>query len=318
MKIYNRNGLFVEADARIALDGCAGDTCFVSHAHSDHSAALKRKNKRIIASRETIALCGAAHESVSHDGMRLLRSGHMLGAAQLRIENGCCFAYTGDFKTEDSLTAKGAEQAQCDTLLMESTYGKPQYVFPPRDDVYRDIAGWVSKNHAAGRIVLLGGYALGKAQELVALLNEYCGIAPLVSDRIERGCGVYECFGVHLERIALGSREAEGELKRSFVAVVPQHLANTTLAQKLGAAHGREVLCATASGWALGGCGGAHQAFPLSDHADFNQLLQYAEQSGAKRIYTCHGFAAELAHELRKRGMNASPVGEAQSTLCEF
>jgi putative mRNA 3-end processing factor len=237
---------------------------------------------------------------------------------QLRIENGCCFAYTGDFKTGDGITTKGAEQAQCDTLLMESTYGKPQYVFPTRDDVHGSIAGWVSENYAAGRIVLLGGYALGKAQELVALLNEYCGIAPLVGERIERGCCVYGRFGVHLERIALGSSEADEALKRNFVAVVPQHLANTTLAQKLGEAHGREVLCATASGWALGGCAGAHRAFPLSDHADFSELLQYAEQSGAKRVYTCHGFAEELAHELRRRGFNASPVGEAQSTLGEF
>ncbi len=46
-------------------------------------------------------------------------------------------------------------------------------------------------------------------------------------------------------------------------------------------------------------------AFPLSDHADYNDLLRYVDLVQPKRVLTLHGFAAEFARDLRDRGVEA-------------
>ncbi len=54
----------------------------------------------------------------------------------------------------------------------------------------------------------------------------------------------------------------------------------------------------------------------MSDHCDFNELISMVEQSGAQKVYTIHGFVNEFAQELRKRGIDASPLKE--NTLENF
>ena len=61
---------------------------------------------------------------------------------------------------------------------------------------------------------------------------------------------------------------------------------------------------------------GTDYSIPLSDHCDFNELLQLVNQSGAEKIYTIHGFVDEFATELNKFGFNAQPL--KASTLDEF
>ena len=46
-------------------------------------------------------------------------------------------------------------------------------------------------------------------------------------------------------------------------------------------------------------------AFPLSDHADYNDLIRYVDLVQPKRVFTLHGFAAEFARDLRDRGVEA-------------
>ncbi|MCX6776421.1 MAG: hypothetical protein NTY73_00380 [Candidatus Micrarchaeota archaeon] len=308
----------------IALDGCGRANCFVSHAHSDHVSALRSSGKSILASEETLALAGHSGD-ISHfkcDGVKvkLLNSGHILGSKQLRAEcNGESFLYTGDFKLHDSLTMKGAEVENCDVLLMESTYGSPEMVFPERDFVYSCMARWVRSNLERGAIVMLGGYSIGKAQELVKLANEYLGIAPVVESNIEKACSVYEKFGTKLDRIPVRTDEAEEIMKHEFLSIVTPPSASRSFCSKLEGIYNRKVVCAVASGWALRFAYSADRAFPLSDHADFNQLIEYAERSSPKRIYCTHGETIRLASELRKRGYDAKELSKAsQMTLEEF
>src|SRR4029079_4450459 len=51
-------------------------------------------------------------------------------------------------------------------------------------------------------------------------------------------------------------------------------------------------------------------AFPLSDHADYDDLLRYVELVQPQRVLTLHGFAAEFARDLRDRGIEAWPLTE--------
>jgi len=297
----------------LALDHSGRENCYISHAHSDHSSAAKIKNKKLLASEETLALLGTEGRlKVNCDGisLRFLRAGHILGSTQLVVEGNeqGKFVYTGDLKLGDGLTTKGAEVEECDALLIEGTYGSPSMRFPPREEVRESIAKWVAKENKLNT-VLLGGYSTGKAQELIALLNRHA-IVPLVHPRIEQVCKVYERFGVHLERVALDSDEGNEMKKSNFVGVMPFHLVNRELAYEFGRTSGHGVATALATGWANTFHYEADEVFPLSDHSDFGELIDYCERSRAKKIYCCLGDEEYMAKALRKEGFDAEPCGE--------
>jgi putative mRNA 3-end processing factor len=284
---------------------------------------LRRKSARIVASEETAALAGhrgKVFSALDEEGTRLelVPSGHMLGASQLRAERGGeSFTFTGDFKLGRSLTCPPAEVLETDTLVIEGTFGAPGCEFPDREEVYSEIAAFVSENHSRGHIVLLGGYALGKAQELVAVVNRYCGLVPVVSEKIARACGVYSSFGVRLEAAEAGTPEADELMKGGFVAVMPFHQVGFELAVRLSREYRRSVYTAVATGWAASARFPTDAAFPLSDHADFGDILRYVEEARPKKVYCCHGNEEVLSRELRRRGINAFGLGgkSAQATM---
>lgn len=320
LTVHSGKPYFHLGGTRIGLD-CGGETAFVSHAHADHVSGARR-TKTMLASWETLDLmhargCAPKSASVSstlrHDSAKieLLNAGHILGSRQLFVDNGSSLVFTGDFKLRDSLTQKGAEVRECDTLLMECTYGLPQFDFPPADKTHDEIASWVSSELKQGHSVVLGGYSLGKAQELIKLLNEFNGIVPVVDSSIEKICQVYGRHGVRLERVNENSIEGSELLKRQFVAVYPYQQANLQLAQSLSEFYGRQVSVGVASGWSLvGRTPEAHAAFCLSDHADFNELVEYVELARPRRVVCAFGYNRLFAKELQRRGFNAVPLEE--------
>ncbi|MEW5955663.1 MAG: hypothetical protein AB1626_03970 [Candidatus Micrarchaeota archaeon] len=313
----------VAGTREIALDS-RGENAFVSHAHADHASCL-RGARKLICSSATLDLLAArgysskAAESAGEfrDGdltVSLPPSGHVLGSTQLHAEwDSTSFTFTSDFKFSDSLTCKGARVAECEELLIEATYGLPRYSFPPREQVYAEIASWARRRQAAGDVLLLGGYSLGKAQELVKLLNDRCGVAPVVPKNIARVCRVYQKHGVKLDFIDAETQEGQAAMANgAFAAVLPHHKVTAELAAETSALHSKKVSCAIATGWALGSGGSERfKTFCLSDHADFPDLVRYAEESRAKRVLTMHGYASELACALKKKGINAVSLEEA-------
>lgn len=302
----------------ITLDH-SGELSFISHAHSDH--ALSSATPSMLASVETIDLLGArgypASKQVYHDHYRvkLLGAGHVLGARQLVAEcDGGTFAYTGDFKLSGTPCVKGAEIPECDVLLTEATFGSPEFVFPAYEQVARELADWVLGEQKKG-IVVLGGYALGKAQDLVKILNDYAGITPLVEDNIARVNKVYEKHGVGLEYLETASPEGLKELEGNFVAVVPMNRVNRDFGSQLGRVYGKRVSAAVATGWALTQRYGSMKTFCLSDHSDYPELISFVEQTGAKKVFTEYGSAKRLARDLRAKGINAQALEESQKLL---
>ncbi|HEV8289814.1 MAG TPA: hypothetical protein VGQ00_02565 [Candidatus Norongarragalinales archaeon] len=306
------------SETSIGLDCRAGEACFVSHAHSDHAEfSLK---KPLLATPATVELLRARKylkkdemELFQHADVKLENAGHVLGSAQLRAENdGASVVYTGDFKLSDSLTCKGAEVLHSDVLVMEATYGMPQHKFPDRDIVYEQIAKFVNETMAAGESVVLGGYTLGKAQELVAVLNEYCGVSPITTPAIQKINDVYVKHGVKLDSFV---PESDREFDHSFVAVMPANIVGNELASNLYQAHGQRVRCGLASGWATSGGSGWSNTptFCLSDHADYDDLLRYASESGASQVYLFNGYGRELSRDLGKMGIEASFIEDVSA-----
>ncbi|MBI5046358.1 hypothetical protein HZC07_01355 [Candidatus Micrarchaeota archaeon] len=283
----------------IGLDDPQGDISFLSHAHSDHTKGIK-KQKRIMASKETIELAQLEPEEIldTHPDTKMIDAGHILGSRQLVVEeDGAKTVYTGDFSVKPNIFGWKADIEECDKLIMEATYGSSEYRFPPLEDIYAQIARWAEKNNKESKNIIIGSYELGKAQQLIKIVNEI-GIAPIVMEKTERFCSVYEKFGVPLDRIEIGTQEAEEIMKKPFVAIVPMHRAKRYFAARLAEAFERETVCAAATGWALHYRLNVDEAFPLSDHADFDELVYYVEQTGAKEVEFFCGDGAKVLEKL--------------------
>ncbi len=156
---------------------------FVSHAHSDHIA----RHERVIATAATLRFMQHRLRKVKNAlpvpynrpfelgplVLELLPAGHVLGSAQLRatLADGTRIVYTGDINTAPSLTAEPAQIAECDILIIESTFGHPRYAFPSRERVFDKLANWCSDHLRNGVTPIVLGYALGKSQEAIAALS---------------------------------------------------------------------------------------------------------------------------------------------------
>jgi len=284
----------------ISFDHSDGDAIFVSHAHADHLNGLRNKKpKKLIASDETMLLGGLFGERVSFDGVKTHNAGHILGARQISVEeDGRKSVYTGDICLHENLVLKGAEIIECDRLIIDATYGNPEYSFPAYEETCESIAKWVNENLAHGNNAIIGGYELGKAQELVKIINTLVGCAPIVTEKMAGFCEIYNKFNAGLDFIVVGSDEAEEIMKKPFVAIVPMRHAKRYFAERLSEAFGRKTVSAVATGWALKYRFNADAAFPLSDHADFKDLKRYIDESGAKEIEFFQGDGKAL-----KKGM---------------
>jgi putative mRNA 3-end processing factor len=293
----------------IGLDNSKADVSFLSHAHSDHTTGFKRQ-KKIIATDETLALAGfepsrnckpeTLNRKLATGNCSLLPAGHMLGSRQFSIEeDGKRTVYTGDISLKQNIFGEKAQIPECDRLIMEATYGSdPKYKFPDHEAIYDSISKFIKQNDSSN--IIIGAYEMGKAQEMVKILNARCDITPIVTEKTERICKIYGQFGVKLDRLEIGTEEAEEIMNDRFVALVPMMHAKRYFAKKLSEAFGKKTLCTAVTGWALTTRLNNDMSFPLSDHADFFELKEYIESSGAKNIEFFCGDGHRLLKEIRR------------------
>ena len=161
------------------------ERCYVSHGHSDHA----RPHDAIVATAASAAICRSrfARRQARRQALpgipepctfeehpynvpwmagdhrlTLFSAGHVLGSSQLLIEGERgSFVYTGDFKLDRSYTAEPPEVKRADVVLMECTYGRPHYVFPPRAEVEERIVAFALEALEAGAVPIFYAYSLG-------------------------------------------------------------------------------------------------------------------------------------------------------------
>lgn len=299
-----------------------GETVFVSHAHSDHTghharvlftpATQRLMRARVSGTREEHVLefgrrYSGTELGVGLSGLTLLPAGHIFGSAMALLEDASgSLLYTGDFKLRPGLSAERCEPRPADVLVMETTYGRPEYVFPPTADVLAGIIRFCREAIDNDEVPVLLGYSLGKSQEMLSGLTA-AGLPVMVHSSVARLTRIYEDFGVQFPAY----EEFDPGQAAGKVVLAPPGTSTTSLRRRLG-----RCQMAVLTGWALNpGCHFRYQAdaaFPLSDHADFPDLVAFVQQVKPKRVYTLHGFAAEFAAYLRRLGFDARALGAVE------
>ncbi len=288
---------------------------FVSHAHSDHTSGL-RKDRKVIASKVTKELVEARNPRKKIElidnlrSVELLNAGHILGSKQLYAESdelGSSVIYSGDYQMDCSLVAEPIETKKADILIIDSTYPNKTDVFGDRAETTAAIQSYLKIKLERG-IVLFSSYALGKSQEITKIANEI-GICPIVDKRISMINQIYSNNGMKLDYASLEGDDGELDLiaRENFLGITSSHNIHG-IAQKLSHAYGKRVYTAIASGFAKSYNLGVDVQFPLSDHAGFDQALEYIEACSPKEIYT-RGSAEcsqKFAKNLASEGYNAA------------
>jgi len=319
-----RNGLHLTGTP-LSLDATRkSPLSFVSHGHTDHIA----RHERTISTAATLrfmthrlgpvgAPLSVPFNQIFELGsltLELLPAGHILGSAQIRIirSDGKRIVYTGDLNVVPSLTAEPVQVAECDTLVIEATFGHPRYRFPPKEEVLAKVEVWVRQQLERGAVPVLLGYPLGKSQEAMKYLSGK-GLPLVAHASIYEVTQLYAELGVTIERL----RRFDGKVEPGEVLFYPPHLAR---GGGLSGLWPRAT--AVLTGWALDpGAAyryGAQVAFPVSDHADCPSLVNYVKATGAREVITHHGFKEELAQVLREKGIDARALGSKPQQLALF
>ncbi|MGJ8639921.1 MAG: MBL fold metallo-hydrolase RNA specificity domain-containing protein [Opitutaceae bacterium] len=286
------------------------DFAVVSHAHGDHVG----RHECYLATPETIALIRVRNgDALAQRGVglpfgdvyegkgyriRMYPAGHVLGSAMVHIttDSGLTCLYTGDFKIRHGLAAEPIEIPQADTLVMETTFGQPRYVFPPFESTCAQIHRFCDEALAAGQTPVLLAYSLGKAQEVLKVIEERS--QPIMVHRtIGQLNQVYQYHGFTMPI----TRPLDFLNMKDCIVVMPP-----AVLKKLPR---KDCRIAMVSGWGMDGSAkfrfGVDEVIPLSDHADYPELHDFVEKVGPKEVFTTHGSEQQFAASLRKKGYAA-------------
>jgi len=316
---------FLERDLRVAPINAfidppgPRDRAIITHGHADHARA---GHGAVLATPDTIAIMKARYgedsagrfqalpfgQPLEVDGVTitLLPAGHILGSAQVLLEyQGRRVTVTGDYKRLPDRTAQPFELARCDLLVTEATFGLPVFQHPdPADEIarlLRSVAGYPQRAH------VVGSYALGKAQRVIALIRDAGYDAPIyLHGAMIRLCELYEARGIRLGPLRPSLEAGKAELAGRIVIAPPSALKDRW-SRRLP-----EPVLAVASGWMSvkqrARQSGVELPLVISDHADWNELNRTIADSGAEKVWVTHGREDALVYQCRRLGLAAEPL----------
>jgi putative mRNA 3-end processing factor len=289
----------------------------ITHAHSDHARAgnqaylchryskpllqlrLGDNNYQTVEWGETIPMNGV--------NISLHPAGHIIGSSQVRVQqNGEVWVVSGDYKTENDGISGAFEPVTCNTFITESTFGLPVYNWKSQEVIFTDIQNWVRNNQVAGKTSVLIAYSLGKAQRVLQAVSA-------VTDNIFAHGAIWNMqqvllqAGWQLPGIKRVTNEVPKEAYKGSVVIAPPSADGTPWMRRF-------------TPYSVGICSGwmqvrGHQrrrnadaGFALSDHADWNGLLQTIKATSAEKVFVTHGFQSVFARYLNEQGIAAAEV----------
>lgn len=231
-------------------------------------------------------------------------AGHILGSSQVRIEyEGEVWLFTGDFKRDEDPTCAPFEVVPCDVFISEATFSLPVYSWPDFREEVKEIYAWWMKNREEGFNSVLCCYALGKSQRIIAGLRELTDDTIWVHGTVDEINRCYEKSGqswVNVHKVPLESKE---KFSGALIICPPS---------AMGSGWGKRLSpkkVAFASGWMrLRGNRrrkGYDRGFVVSDHADWNGLVQTVKETGCKKVLFTHGSTDSIVRYMNELGIQA-------------
>jgi len=287
----------------------------VTHGHADHA---RPGHAHVLATPATLAIMqarlGAGRAGLSQERLpygatirhndvdiRLLPAGHVLGSAQVVLEwRGSRAVISGDYKRQADPTCAPFEPVPCDVFVTEATFALPVFRHPaPEAEIAKllaSVALFPERTH------VVGCYALGKCQRLIALLRQAGWDRPIwLHGALAPLCRLYEELGVPLGALRPATVAAKADLVGAIVLAPPSAIADRW-ARRLA-----EPVVGLASGWMQvrqrAKTRGVELPLVISDHADWDALLATIAEVGAPEVWVTHGRDDALIHALGLRGV---------------
>ena len=295
-------------------------TALITHGHADHA---RPGHHQVIATPETLAIMAARYGDdfaviktslgygqtmqLGDVQIGMAPSGHILGSAQIILEhNQTRLIAAGDYKRKADPTCAPFEVVPCDIFITEATFGLPVFRHPdPQDEIKRllKVAGLFPE-----RSILIGAYALGKAQRVISLLRAAGYNGPVyLHGAMQNLCDLYQAHGVELGELRPASISERGKHSKELqgaIILAPPSAMHTSWSRRL-----TDPLLVSASGWMQVRKRAKQRGvqFPLilSDHADWDDLLATIEEINPREVWVTHGREDALIHACQKRGISA-------------
>src|SRR6476661_4581712 len=203
----------------------------ITHGHGDHA---RGGHGAVLATPETLAIMevrygaqcgqGIGYEEQIRVGdveVSFVPAGHVLGSAQIVLEHkGEKVVVSGDYKRRPDPTCPCFVPVPCDIFITEATFGLPVFRHP---ETGSEIDRLLHRLHAdPGRCVLVGAYALGKAQRIITELRARGHGEPIYyHGAMERLCRLYEDLGVPLGELRHTAGATKAEMAGHIVIAPP-------------------------------------------------------------------------------------------------
>jgi putative mRNA 3-end processing factor len=308
-------GLFCEPGGFFIDPVRAVDRAVVTHAHSDHAHP---DHRYVLASPETLALMrvrlgegrAGQEQQPLRDGERVIigdvtvwlqPAGHVFGSSQVAMEfQGSRAVVSGDYKRRADPTCRAFQPIACDVFVTEATFALPVFRHPPPEHEIRKLLDSVTL--FPDRTHVVGCYALGKCQRVIALLREAGWDRPIyLHGALQPLCDAYADLGVPLGDLRPATQATRGELVGAIVLAPPGAIADRW-ARRMA-----EPVVALASGWMRvrqrAKARGVELPLVISDHADWDELNATIDEVGAPEVWVTHGREEALIHCITARGI---------------
>lgn len=315
----DRTGIFVRP-AGLWIDPSVPRECaLVTHGHADHA---RGGHGETIATAETIAIMGLRYGTVDalavpygevfeRGGVRISfhPAGHVLGSAQILMEHaGERVVVTGDYKRRPDPTCVPFEPVPCDIFVTEATFGLPVFRHPP---IAQEMAKLLTARAAnPDRCILVGAYALGKAQRVIAELRAAGHVDPIyLHGALEKMCRLYEELGVPLGDLRLVA-DVDKDALRGHIVLCPPSALTDRWSRRLP-----DPITAMASGWMRVRQRARQRQVELpliiSDHADWDELTDTIATLRPAETWVTHGAEDALVHWCRTHQLRARALAVA-------
>jgi len=286
----------------------------ISHGHADHARwgnqhyLCQNDSKAILKHRlgKDISIESLGYnEPKNINGVQVsfFPAGHVIGSAQIKLEyKGFVVVFSGDYKTQPDFISTPFEPVKCHEFITESTFGLPIYKWKTEQELQQELQNWVLQNQQNNRTSVFLGYSLGKAQRILKLIEHVDDV--FVHSAIHNLNTAISNSGIDIPKSTLITSDFKKENVQRKIVILPPALLGSKLIKKIP-----NAATAICSGWMhIRGnrrWKGVDAGFAVSDHADWEGLLQAVKATEAEKVYVTHGSQAVFSKYLNEIGIEA-------------